>query len=111
MPDLTIKLGDFQVITLDRQNSFDPNPIHMAYIRYNGTIPQGNQSVLAFEIGRYDGNKDVQEGSPYYLPVTEKIIDCRVDTYGRRVKLKIIEASSLEIKARDLTERQSAVRD
>ena len=110
--DITIKLGDFQVLSLDRENPMNPSAkVHLAYVRYNGMMPHGNQSVMNFEIGRYDGNKEIQEGHPYYLPETERMIDCRVDTYGRRVKLAIVEASPLEIKAEDLIERQTAVRD
>lgn len=110
--NVTIKLGNFQVLSLNRENPMDLSAkVHLAYIRYNGMMPSGNQSVMAFEIGRYDVNKDIQEGHPYYLPETEKMIDCKVDINGRRVKLEIIEASPLEIKAKDLIERQTAVRD
>jgi len=108
--DLTIKLGDFEIIALDKQSSTNSqNPRHMAYVRYNGIISAGNKSILIFDIGRYDGHKDIQTGSPYYLPTTEKKIECRVDTYGRRVKLEIMHISPLEIKAKNLTETPSAV--
>ena len=110
--DLTIKLGDYEVIALDRENLLRPSlRLHLAFIRYNGMIPQGNQSVLALEIGSYDGTKHMQSGHPFYIPSTEKVINCRVDTSGRRVKLEISEASPLEIKAKDLTERQTAISD
>ena len=108
--DVTIKLGDFEVLGLDVRNPLNSSTkLHMAYVRYNGMMPQGNQSVMVFEIGRYDGHKDIQEGHPYYLPETKRMIDCRVDTYGRRVKLEIVEASPLEIKAKNLTEKPTAV--
>jgi len=110
--DITIKLGDFQILSLDRENPMNPfTKLHQAYIRYNGMMPKGNKSVMIFEIGRYDENKHTQKGHPYYLPETGKMIDCRVDTYGRRVKLEIVKASPLEIKVKDLIERQTAVND
>ena len=110
--DVIIKLGDFKVLSLNRENPMDSSAkVNRAYIRYNGMFPQGDEKVMNFEIGRYDGNKEIQEGHSYYLPSTENMIDCRVDTDGRKVRLKILEASPLEIKAKDLIERQTAVGD
>lgn len=108
---LTIKAGDFQIITLNRRDPMNPAAVvHMAFVRYNGTHP-GPPATLVFEIGLYDGNKKVQSGSPHYHPANKKMLDCRVDTYGHRVELELTSVSPLEIKARDMTEKQTAIRD
>ena len=112
MGDLTLKLGDFAIVSLDRENPMYPeSQVHYAFVRYNGMMPSGNGSVLAFEIGRYFKDKEVQEGHSHFIPADETNVNCRVDTYGRTVKFEILELSPLEITAKDLIERQSAVRD
>ena len=110
--DIAIKLGDYEIINLDSPNPANPGArVHMAFVRYNGMMPRGNSSVLAFEIGSYHPKKQVQNGKPYYLPENERTLICRIDTYGRKVRLRLDGVSPLEIKATDMTERQSAVRD
>ena len=89
--DVVIKLGDFQV--LDIKNPINlSTELHWAYVCHNGMRSNGSQPVMVFEVGIYDEQKDVQRGNSYYLPKSEKIIDCRADTYERRVELEIVGA-------------------
>ena len=108
--NVDIPLGDFVIVSLDRENSMNPSATrHMAYIRYNGLF----NGVAHLEMGEYDGRKDHQEGRLIYFPKTkeEGTLDYRVNTRGQRIKLDRIIISPYQFSAIDSTERQTAIRD
>jgi hypothetical protein len=105
---LQIPLGDFALITLDRENPMNSSARrHIAYVRYNGL----NQGVAHLEIGEYDGKKEHQEGRLIYFPKDGDSLNYRINTGGLRVKFKDIIVTGKDFTAEDSTERQTAIRD
>ena len=114
MPDeLTIKLGNYEVIALESENPTSPaNKIKSGFVRYNGMMPDPKgEGVLVFEVGRHDPEKTNQTANPIYFPRNGKILTCRVDTSGRTVVLEIVKASPLEVMAINKTPTPGAVDD
>jgi hypothetical protein len=108
--ELEIKVGDYQLVALEVPNPGNSSAeVKSAFVRYGG-MPQGRKGeVFILEIGRYDSAKRNQTAHQTFFSKYEGDVDYRVDTYGRRVVLKLIEATPSKIVFENQTEMPTAV--